>query len=140
MGKPNYTKLRALAERMFMEGSSGSQIANELEVSKVTISNWRKADKWDDRRAELAASPHKIKELLLKELQKLSAGEESTINADAIAKLSKVIDSVSGRVSVQVVMTVFKEFDNWMSEQDPELAVQFLEYHKHFLLYKASIE
>lgn len=140
MAKLNYTKLRALAERMFMDGMKGAAIASELEVSKVTISKWRKEDKWDERKAELQASPHKIKELLLKELQKLSNGEVSTINADAIAKISKVIESVNDRVSVQVVLTVFKEFDNWMSDQDPELAIQFTEYHKHFLLHKASME
>lgn len=67
MKKINYTKLRALAERMFMDGENGAAIASELDVSTVTISNWRKADKWDDRKAELMASPHKIKELLLKQ-------------------------------------------------------------------------
>lgn len=140
MAKLNYAKLRALAERMFMDGMKGTAIASELDVSTVTISKWRKDDKWDDRKTELHASPHKIKELLLKELQKLSNGEVSKINADAIAKISKVIESVNDRVSVQIVLTVFKEFDNWMSEQDPELAIKFTEYHKHFLLHKASIE
>ena len=140
MKKLNYTKLRGLAERMFMDGMKGAAIASELDVSTVTISKWRKDDKWDDRKAELHASPHKIKELLMKELQLMSEGKKSVINADAIAKISKVIESVNDRVSVQIVLTVFKEFDNWMSEQDPELAIKFTEYHKFFLLHKASIE
>ncbi|MCT4613596.1 MAG: hypothetical protein N4A49_01825 [Marinifilaceae bacterium] len=140
MKKQNYSKLKQLAERMFFEGDSNTQIAEDLNLSKVTISKWRKLENWDERKAELTASPHKIKELLLKELQKLSNGETSSINADAISKLSRVIEAVSGKVSTQVVITVFKEFDNWMSSQDPEMAIQFTEFHKQFVLYKASLE
>lgn len=138
-------KKRALAERMFIEeGMTAKAIAYELDVSEVTVSRWRKGRKgeksWDMRRAEVLSAPHKIKELLVEQLEKIAKGEKATIDADALAKISKVLETVSGKISVQVVLSVFKEFDNWMASQDPEMAVKFLEWHKQFILYKASVE
>ncbi len=134
-------KKKELAERLFIEdGMKGKEIALELTVAEATITRWRKAGDWDNRRAQALAAPHKIKEILLKELQNVAEGNASKINADALAKIGKVLDSISGKVSVQVVMTVFKEFDNWLSVQDPAKAVIFTEYHKRFILYKAEME
>ncbi len=138
-------KKRELAERMFIEeGMTGKAIAEELEVSEVTVSNWRKGrdgeKDWDERRAEVLSAPHKIKEILLKQLKLVAEGEKATIDADALIKISKVIETVSGKISTQVVFTVFKEFDNWMASQDPQMAMKFLEYHKLFIHHKASTE
>lgn len=138
-------KKRELAERMFIEeGMNGKAIAEELEVSEVTVSNWRKGrtgeKDWDERRAEVLSAPHKIKEILLKQLKLVAEGEKATIDADALIKISKVIETVSGKISTQVVFTVFKEFDNWMAQQDPIMAMKFLEYHKLFIHHKASTE
>lgn len=138
-------KKRELAERMFIEeGMNGKAIAEELEVSEVTVSNWRKGrtgeKDWGERRAEVLSAPHKIKEILLKQLKLVAEGEKATIDADALIKISKVIETVSGKISTQVVFTVFKEFDNWMASQDPQMAVQFLEFHKMFIHHKASLE
>ncbi len=138
-------KKRALAERMFIEeGMTAKAIAYKLDVSEVTVSRWRKGrngeKSWDLRRAEVLSAPHKIKELLVEQLEKIAKGEKATIDADALAKISKVLETVSGKISVQVVLSVFKEFDNWMASQDPEMAVKFLEWHKQFILYKASVE
>ncbi len=134
-------KKKELAERMFIEdGLTGKAIAQEIDVAEATITRWRNAGNWDERRNQALAAPHKIKEVLLAELQRVAGGKKSTIDADALAKISKVIDSVSGKVSVQVVITVLKEFDNWMSIQDPELAIKFLEWHKLFILHKAEQE
>ncbi len=144
MGLTNQKK-RAIAERMFIEeGMTAKAIAEALDVSEVTVSRWRKGRKgeknWDLRRAEVLAAPHKIKELLVKQLELIASGQKATIDADALAKISKVLENINGKLSVQVVISVFKEFDNWMAEQDPETAVKFLEWHKQFILYKASIE
>lgn len=136
---------KVMAERMFVEdGMTAKAIAEQLDVSEQTLSKWRKGKEgeksWDDKRAEMLASPHKIKEILLKELILVAGGEKSKIDADALAKINKVIESLSDKISVQVVFSVFKEFDNWMADQDPKTAVQFTEWHKQFLLYKINLE
>jgi hypothetical protein len=132
---------KLLAERLFVEeGLTAKAIAEHIDISEQSISKWRNDGKWDDSRAELLASPHKIREILMKELMKVSGGEKSLIDADALAKINKVIETLSDKISVQVVFSVFKEFDNWMADQDAKLAVDFTEWHKQFLLYKINLE
>ncbi len=138
-------KKRALAERMFIhDGMTCKAIAGDLDVSEQTLSRWRKGREgekdWDLRRSQHLAAPHVLRELLLKELQVVAEGNKSNIDADALIKISKVIEALSDKVSVQLVLSVFKEFDNWMVQQDPKAAISFLPWHKQFLLYKASIE
>lgn len=138
-------KKHTLAERLFInEGMTAKAIAQELDVTEKTLSSWRKGrageKNWDDRRAEVLSAPHVIKELLIKQLKLIAEGGKAEIDADALAKISKVMEALSGKSSVQVVITVFKEFDNWMAEQDPEMAIKFTEFHKQFLHYKASLE
>lgn len=138
-------KLRGFAERMFIEdGMTAKAIAEILDKPEQTIGRWRKGRKgekdWDIRRAEVLSAPHKIKEILTKELKSIAEGNKAAIDADALSKVGKVLVGITGKVSAQVVLSVFKEFDNWMAEQDPETAILFLDFHKQFLIYKASIE
>ena len=136
---------KVMAERMFVEdGMTAKSIAEQLDVSEQTLSKWRKGKEgektWDDKRAEMLASPHKIREILLKELILVSEGKPSKVDADALAKINKVIESLSDKISAQVVFSVFKEFDNWMADQDPKTAILFTEWHKQFLRYKINLE
>lgn len=136
---------KVFAEGMFVEqGMTAKAIAEQLDVSEQTLSKWRKGKEgeksWDDKRAEMLASPHKIREILIKELMIVAGGEKSLVDADALAKINKVIETLSDKISVQIVFSVFKEFDNWMADQDPKTAVLFTEYHKQFILYKINQE
>ncbi len=74
------------------------------------------------------------------ELSDLAEGKDSRIDVKAIAAVTKAIELLSDKVSTQIVMAVFKEFDSWMAVQDPEAAISFLDWHKMFLLYKAQQE
>ncbi|MDT8346858.1 MAG: helix-turn-helix transcriptional regulator [Flavobacteriaceae bacterium] len=136
---------RSLAERMIVEdGMTAKAVADQLGVTEQTLSRWRQGkageQSWDDKRAEYLAAPHKIKEILLRELKTIAEGGSSKIDADALAKVNKVISSVNAKVSAQVVFSVFVEFDNWMADQDPNTAVLFTKYHKQFLAYKINQE
>lgn len=143
--KLDYAKIRSAAEIQFIElGMSAKAISDDWDVSEATLSKWRKGKAgekdWDTRRAEFLSAPHKIKELLLGELMKVSQGEKSTIDADALSKLSKVIESISGKVSLQVSLSVLKEADNYTASQDPKAAIEVSKWHKRYLHHKASME
>lgn len=132
---------KVMAERMFVEdGMTAKAIAEQLDVSQVTMSKWRNDGRWEDKRSEMLASPHKIREILIKELKTVAEGGISIIDADALSKINKVIEGLSSSTSVQIVFSVFKEFDNWMADQDPKTAVLFTEYHKQFILFKINQE
>ena len=141
----NNEPLRAMAERMFVEeGMTAKAIAATIDVTEQTVGRWRKGIQgdisWDDKRAQYLSAPHNIKKVLMNELTHLSKGGDATIDVKAIADVTKVISTLSDKANVQIVFTVFKEFDNWMTEQDPDVAIQFLEWHKLFLLHKAQNE
>lgn len=133
-------ELQRLAEGMFIEQCmTAKAIAEILGVTEKTVGNWREKGDWDRRRDENIAAPHKIRELLLKELHNVATGVGTTIDADALAKIGKVMDSISDKISPQVVISVLKSFDNWMADQEPQIAVQFLEYHKRFIQHIISL-
>lgn len=141
----NNEPLRAMAERMFVEeGMTAKAIASALDLTEQTIGRWRKGIQgdicWDDKRAQYLSAPHNIKKVLMNELNHLSKGGDATIDVKAIADINKVISTLSDKANVQIVFTVFKEFDNWMAVQDPEKAIEFLDWHQAFLLHKAQTE
>ena len=141
----NNESLRALAEKMFVEeGMTAKAIAEVLGVTEQTVGRWRKGVQgdisWDEKRKQYLSAPNNIKKVLMKELGDLSEGKDATIDVKAISAVTKAIELLSDKVSAQIVMAVFKEFDSWMAVQDPEIAVSFLEWHKMFLLYKAQQE
>lgn len=112
---------------------TGEAIAEQLGVRPGTVSSWRKAGDWDRRRNENLAAPHKIREVLMMELQRVSNGEKPTIDSNALAQISKVMHTLSGPLNPQIAMSILKQFDNWMADQDPKTAVIFLDWHKRFL-------
>lgn len=145
MARITNEKKRAIAERLFInEGLTGKAVCAEVDITQATFSRWRKGKAgekdWDARRAEVLSAPHKIKEILLKELQRLANGEDAKIKADAVLKLARAMELISGKVSTQVVISVFREYDNWLSEHNPQLAAENTKWHKRFLFHKASME
>lgn len=137
----NKDKLEGFAEHLYInEGWQQKDIAAYLGKSENTISAWKRNGRWDDRKMLVLAAPHRIKTLLLEHFEKLAKGEESKIDADAVSKVAKAIESLNDRISVQVIMSVFKDFDLYMVEQDPQLALKFTEYHRKFLLHKIQTD
>jgi transposase len=145
MAEISNEKKRGIAEDMYIRlGLTGREIAENLGVTEQTVSRWKKGREgersWDDRRTESSLTPLKIKETLLKEAEKLARGEESGVKADQLSKIMAAIDQLDKKINVRTVMDVFREFDNWMAEQDPAVAVGFTRYHKLFLQYRISLE
>lgn len=138
-------KKREIAEDMYIRLSlTGREIAENLGITEQTVSRWKKGrageKSWDDRKTEAQLTPLKIKELLLKEAEKLAKGQESNVKADQLSKIMSAIDQLDKKINVRTVMDVFREFDLWMSEQEPATAIRFTKWHKLFLQYRVSLE
>lgn len=145
MAEISNDKKREIAEDMYIRlGLTGREIAENLGITEQTVSRWKKGREgeksWDDRKTESQLTPLKIKELLLKEAEKLAKGEESNVKADQLSKIMSAIDQLDKKINVRTVMDVFREFDNWMAEQEPAMAIQFTKFHKQFLQYRISLE
>lgn len=132
-------KLYSVAESLFTEqGLNCSAISLQLGITEATLSKWRNSMDWDSKRDSIVSTPAKIRELLLEEMKSVSSGNKAKIDADALSKINKALSYLDGKVSLSVVISVFMEFDNWMAEADPKKAVDFTEYHKLFIAYRAE--
>lgn len=77
----NYTNLtnRMRAYEMFATGAKRSEIAREVGVTKATITNWAREDRWEERLTDVAAqanaaAEHAVGEELAQALARLKKG------------------------------------------------------------------
>lgn len=141
MANKKNAAIRHLAEHLFVEkGWKQNAIADYLGIAEKTIIEWKKKDAWETKRIAISAAPHTIKSTLLAEMNKIINGEQSKINADALSKMYKVVADLDQDLSAEVCMSVFEEFDLFMVNKDPKMALQFTEYHRQFLIHKLTKE
>lgn len=132
--------LQRQAEMMFIElGHNAKAIAEALDLNEKTVGAWRKKDNWDVRRDELFAAPHKLRELLLKEMRSIADGNDPSFNTDALSKINKVFEGFGDKINPQIAMTIVKLLDDFLADRVPELANANLEWHKKFILYVIEV-
>ncbi len=144
--RTNNSQLRSLAEKMYVEEMmTAKAISDSLDVSPQTIGRWKQGignndEDWDNKRERFRREPYNIRKLINNEVARLARGEEATLDMKALNEAIKAQNAIAGKVSTEVVYSVFREFDNWMSSQDPDMALSFTEWHKQFLIHKAGEE
>lgn len=135
---------RAHAERLYIEdGWTHKAIADTVGVTENTVGNWVKKYNWKASRDELLAAPHRIKRLIVEEISRVVKGEKAQFNTDDLSKLTTALQRVDKQVNVQVVISVFKEYDNWLAgdpEIDQEHLKRVLDGHKNFIKYRIDQE
>lgn len=132
--------LQRHAEEMFIDlGYNAKLISERLDVTEKTVGLWRKKGDWDKRRDELFASPHKLREILLKEMRWVADGNPPRFDTDALSKINKVFTDFGNKISPQVVMAVLKLVDEWSANIDPELTNKNLDLHKRFILHMINL-
>lgn len=137
------SRKRNYAERLYIEdGWTNKAIAETVGTSENTVGNWVRKFKWKEKRDELLSAPHKIKQKILEEVNKVLKGEASTFNADTLSKLTRALERIDQKVSTQIVISVFKEYDNWLAGQDvdSDFLNQHLDQHKTYLQYRIEHE
>ena len=135
-------KIRTQAMDHYIENMecTKKEIAELFQVSEKTVGNWSNADDWDGKRLDFHASPVKIKQFLQKELLNVVQGQASTLNADTISKLMSALDRCDKKADPIVVHRILKDLDNFISEVNPEFAVECVHFHKQFLIHRISLE
>lgn len=140
--KKNQNSARQKAEDFFVENIDVTQkeIAQMFSVSQVTVSTWAKKYNWDDKRTDYHSSPVRIKQLLQQELLSIAQGNPKKLDADAISKLNVAIDRLDAKANPIVVHRILKDLDNFVSQQEPELATKMTQFHKLFLQHRINTE
>ena len=99
MTKAEIEKKKSLARSLFLSGMEQTEIAEKVDVSRVTISKWCTADGWKEARAaKNVTRPELVNKLLLTIDTLITQVNESNDPAlvaglgDKLAKLSAVIE------------------------------------------------
>lgn len=119
-----------------MAGMEQQEIADKVEVSRVTISKWCNAEGWKEARAAKSVTrPELVNKLLLTIdtlITQVNESNDPTLVAglgDKLAKLSSVIEKLDKKASVVDAIEVFMAFSKWIefrSAIDPEVTPELI--------------
>lgn len=140
MAQKSKDELRDHAAELYINYRlSLTQIKDRINIPLKTLSIWKKGRKgeidWDQRKRNVKSAPISIKEQLLIEMEKVSSGQKSEIDADQLVKFASAIQKIDKQLSVQVITSAMMQYENWLSKEHPEEAVRSLPFHKKFILY-----
>ena len=136
MTKADTEKKKSLARSLYLAGMEQTEIAEKVDVSRVTISKWCNADGWKEARAAKSVTrPELVNKLLLTIdtlITQVNASNGATLIAglgDKLAKLSAVIEKLDKKANVVDAIEVFMAFSKWIefrSAVDPEVTPELI--------------
>lgn len=121
MTKAETEKKKSLARSLYLAGMEQNEIAEKVDVSRVTISKWCNAEGWKEARAaKNITRPELVNKLLLtidKLITEVNESEDPSLIAglgDKLAKLSSVIEKLDKKANVVDAIEVFMAFSKWL--------------------------
>lgn len=134
--KANNEKKKALARSLYLSGMEQQEIADKVEVSRVTISKWCNADGWKEARAAKNVTRQELVNKLLLSIDTLltlvnNSGDPQAVAGlgDKLVKMSSVIEKLDKKASVVDAIEVFMAFSKWLeyrSQTDPEVTPELM--------------
>ncbi len=121
MTKAETEKKKSLARSLYLAGMEQNEIAEKVDVSRVTISKWCNTEGWkESRAAKNITRPELVNKLLLtidKLITEVNESEDPSLIAglgDKLAKLSSVIEKLDKKANVVDAIEVFMAFSKWL--------------------------
>lgn len=152
MKKNELERKKQLGRSLYMSGMELSEIAEQIGVSRQSISKWCASDGWKEARAAKSISrPELVNKLLLAIDNLISqvnqSGDPEAIGtlADKLSKLSATIEKLDKKANVIDAIEVFMAFNKWIQDQacyDPDITPELIKainkYQNKFLMEKMS--
>lgn len=136
MTKADTEKKKQLARTLYLAGKEQTEIAEMVDVSRVTVSKWVNGEGWKEARAaKNVTRPELVNKLLLTidrlitEVNESGDPELMASVPDKLAKLSSTIEKLDKKANVVDAIEVFMAFTKWMefrAATDPEITPQLL--------------
>lgn len=136
MKKADIEKKKSLARTLYMAGIEQTEIAEKVDISRVTISKWSNTEGWKEARAaKNVTRPELVNKLLLTIdtlITQVNESNDPTLIAglgDKLAKLSAVIEKLDKKANVVDAIEVFMAFSKWIeyrSTIDPEVTPELI--------------
>ena len=147
----NETK-KQLARSLYLSGMDMTEIAEQVGVSRQTLSKWANNEAWKEARAAKNISRPELVNKLLLAIDNLieqvnASGDPEAIGtlADKLSKLSSTIEKLDKKANVIDAIEVFMAFNRWIQDQacyDPEITPELIKainkYQNKFLMEKMT--
>ena len=142
MTKTELERKKALARTLYMAGKEQADIAEQIEVSRVTVSKWCTTEGWKEQRAAKSVTrPELVNKLLLtidaliSQVNESGDPEKMAGLGDRLAKLSSVIEKLDKKANVVDAIEVFMAFDKWLqfrAQTDDNITPELLKTFHHY--------
>lgn len=154
MTKAEIEKKKSLARSLFLSGMEQTEIAEKVDVSRVTISKWFTSEGWKEARAaKNVTRPELVNKLLLTIdtlITQVNSSDDPTLIAglgDKLAKLSAVIEKLDKKANVVDAIEVFMAFSKWIEYRStidldvtPELVKAINKYQDLYITEQMGIK
>lgn len=154
MTKAETEKKKSLARTLYMAGLGQNEIADKVDVSRVTVSKWCNTEgRKEARAAKNVTRPELVNKLLLTIdtlITQVNESEDPALIAglgDKLAKLSAVIEKLDKKANVVDAIEVFMAFSRWIeyrstidSEVTPELIKAINKYQDLYITEQMGIK
>ena len=141
-------KKKSLARSLYLSGMEQNEIADKVDVSRVTVSRWVNAEGWKKARAAKNISrPELVNKILLTIdglIENINKSDDPTLIgslADRLSKFSSTIKMLDKKANVIDAIEVFMAFNRWIQDQasyDPEITPELIKainkYQNKFLM------
>lgn len=145
-------RLKSVARQLYLSGMELQEIAEKVNVSRVTLSRWVKEGGWKEARAAKNVTRTELVNKLLLAIDNLitqvnESGDPNAIGtlADKLSKLSATIEKLDKKANVVDAIEVFMAFNRWIQDQasyDPEITPELIKainkYQNKFLMEKMA--
>ncbi len=152
MTKVEIERKKTLGRSLYLSGMELTEIADQVGVSRVSVSKWCADGKWKEARAaKNVTRPELVNKLLLainnliEQVNESDDPEAIGTLADKLSKLSSTIEKLDKKANVIDAIEVFMAFNRWIQDQasyDPEITPELIKainkYQNKFLMEKMS--
>lgn len=143
---------KTLARSLYLSGMELGEIADQVDISRQSVSRWCADGGWKEARAAKNISRPELVNKLLLAIDNLIAqvnasGDPEAIGtlADKLSKLSATIEKLDKKANVVDAIEVFMAFNRWIQDRasydpdiTPELVKAINKYQNQFLMEKMS--
>ncbi len=148
MNRKDTEQKKNIGRSLYLSGMEQAEIAEQIGVSRVTVSRWCTSEGWKEARAAKNISrPELVNKLLLTIdglIESVNKSKDPTLIgslADKLSKLSATIEKLDKKANVVDAIEVFMAFNRWIRDQasyDPEITPELIKainkYQNKFLM------
>ena len=152
MTKAEIERKKSLGRSLYLSGMELTEIADQLGISRVSVSKWCSSGGWKEARAaKNITRPELVNKLLLtidNLIESVNQSNDPTLIgslADKLSKLSATIEKLDKKANVIDAIEVFMAFNKWIQDQacyDPDITPELIKainkYQNKFLMEKMA--